>query len=284
MQAFDEYAALARHLHELHRAGERTTARAAARRDATSAGIDELEQRLGTQQQRLAELAHLIGEPHPELTAPAPRPPLTVAGHLGPSTSPAYPEAERGLAGESSYPELPAGPERIAVSATPAPTPSVPGPRLPTSDGTQAAEPQPGAAAILDPDGELELGRRAAAAADEAAAHTESLAQQPALLPGSSPLNRALVVYIGFVAVGNLAQALLAAVAKAGLVGGFTLYAWSLAGLPAVIFFAAYFALGSWGRPRLGVSRPARYAKLGFALCFVTMAITSCFWTSLFGV
>jgi hypothetical protein len=286
VQGFDEYATLARHLHELHRTGERTTAQAAARRDATSAGIDQVGQQLGMQQQRLAELGQLIGEPVPQLAAPLP--PLTVAGHLGAGVPYQGAPSEQGLPPGAAYPELAAGPERVALSATPAPTPSVPGPRLPMADGPPVAGQQPGggfpAVASLDPEAELELARRAMAAADEAATQTESIAQQPALLPGSSPFSRALVVYIGFVAVGNLVQAVLAAAAKAGLVGGFTLYAWSLAGLPAVTFFAAYFALGAWGRARLVISRPARYARLGFALCFVTMAITSCFWTTIFGV
>ncbi|MEV4628434.1 hypothetical protein AB0J90_19410 [Micromonospora sp. NPDC049523] len=283
MQGFDEYATLARHLHQLHRTGERTTAQVAARRDATGGTIDQLGQRLGMQEQRLVELAKLIGEPVPQLSAP--QPPLTVAGHLGSPVPPAYQGAEQELAGGSAYPELPAGPDRVALTSTPAPAPTVPGPRLPTAGGDEPPTQHLSApAAPVNPDVELDLAHRAAAAADETAAQVEELAQQPALLPGSSPFSRAIVVYVGFIAAGNLAQALLALVAKAGAVDGFTLYAWMLAGLPALTFFAAYFALGSWGRARIGVSRPARYARLGFAMCFVIMSITSCFWTILLDV
>ncbi|WP_329102353.1 hypothetical protein OG792_23655 [Micromonospora sp. NBC_01699] len=280
MQGFDEYATLARHLHQLQRTGERTTAQAAARRDNTDAAIDQLGQRLTMQQQRLVELAQSIGEPVPQLNAPLP--PLTVAGHLG---SPIRQGGEQEEVGGSAYPELPVGPDRVALTATPASSPAVPGPRLPTTgeDGPPV-QPFSSPAAPVNPDAELDLAHRAAAAADEAAEQVEELAQQPALLPASSPFSRAIVVYVGFIAAGNLAQAVLALIAKTGAVDGFTLYAWTLAGLPAVTFFAAYFALGSWGRARIGISRPARYAKLGFALCFVVMAITSCFWTTLFGV
>ncbi|WP_326556825.1 hypothetical protein [Micromonospora sp. NBC_01796] len=282
MQGFDEYATLARHLHQLQRTGERTTAQAAARRDATGDTIDQLGQRLTMQEQRLVELAKLIGEPVPQLSAPLP--PLTVAGHLG-SPASRHQGAEQELAGGSAYPELPVGPDRVALTSTPASAPAVPGPRLPSAgeDGPPTRH-LSSPAAPVNPDVELDLAHRAAAAADEAAAQVEELAQQPALLPGSSPFSRAIVVYVGFIAAGNLAQALLALVAKAGAVDGFTLYAWMLAGLPALTFFAAYFALGAWGRARIGGGRPARYARLGFAMCFVIMSITSCFWTVLLDV
>lgn len=159
------------------------------------------------------------------------------------------------MAGGSAYPELPVGPDRVALTSTPASAPAVPGPRLPSAgeDGPPTRH-LSSPAAPVNPDVELDLAHRAAAAADEAAAQVEELAQQPALLPGSSPFSRAIVVYVGFIAAGNLAQALLALVAKAGAVDGFTLYAWMLAGLPALTFFAAYFALGAWGRARIGAA------------------------------
>jgi hypothetical protein len=295
---FEEYAALARHLHELVRAGERTAAQTAARRNAIDAGIDQLGQRLVSQQQRLTGLAQMIGEPVPQLAASAPLPPLTAAGHLGPGTpTPPYPGADPELpAGSSypelpagsSYPELPAGRERRALPATPAadagprsaPPPAVPGQRQPMSGGA----PAPPAATIgptepVDPAGELELARRAVDAADEAAAQVESLAQQPPLLPGSSPLARAVAVYAAFAGVGAVVQLMTAVAARFEVIEHFTWYAWSIAGLPAIAFFAGYIALGMWGKPRIVVGSAARYARLGFGLCFVGMTITSCAWS-----
>ncbi|MFK3982178.1 hypothetical protein ACI2K4_17590 [Micromonospora sp. NPDC050397] len=285
MQSFDEYAALTRHLHQLQRSGERTTERAAAQRDATGTAIDQLGQQLTMQGQRLTELAQLIGEPAPQLTAPAPLPPLSVTGHLGSPAGPTGPAQQGGVTGQEAYPELAPGPDRVALTATPAAAPSVPGQRLPTTGEDGPAAQQHLASAVpVNPDAELDLAYRAAAAADQTIAQVESLAQQPAFLPTASPFGRALAVYAIFIVAGNIGQAFLSSLANLGVVGTFTLYAWALAGLPALAFFAGYFALGRWGSPRMLRSRPERYARLGFALCFVSMAVTSCFWTSQFGV
>ncbi|WP_147456933.1 hypothetical protein [Micromonospora pisi] len=280
MQGFDEYAALARHLYELQRSGERTTEQAAARRESTGDAIDQLGQRLTMQQQRLTELAQLIGEPLPQWNAPAPLPPLSVTGHLG---SPPGPSPQGGVAGQETYPELAAGPDRVALTTTPAPTPSVPGPRLPTS-GAYAPPtqqfPQPAPAVPVNPDAELDLAYRAAAAADEAAERVESQAGQPAFLPTASPFGRALAAYLIFIAVANIPQWLLGDGYKSGEVGWFTALAWMLAGLPALAFFGAYISLTIWGRPRLGASQPNLYARLGFFLCFLVLAISTCFWVT----
>ncbi|MFB6397998.1 hypothetical protein AAFH96_33715, partial [Polymorphospora sp. 2-325] len=61
MSTFEEYAALARHLSELRRAGERDAAADTARRAATRAAADQLGHRLDAQEQRLRHLGRAAG-------------------------------------------------------------------------------------------------------------------------------------------------------------------------------------------------------------------------------
>jgi hypothetical protein len=132
---------------------------------------------------------------------------------------------------------------------------------------------------VVDPDHELELARRAADEADGAAMRAETMAQQPPLLPGLSPLARAVAVYGGGALVAVILEYLL--VIGSDLVDPFSLFAWMCGGLPALAFFASYLVLTVWGKPRMIVGVPARYARLGFAICFAAMPIGYCGFTLL---
>jgi hypothetical protein len=279
--SFDEYAALARQLHDLQRSGERNAAQAARRRDATAAGVHQLGQRLAIQQQRLHQLARAIGQPPPGL-APAPRlakppgpgpapapPPLSPApGPPPPARAlPAAGADQPALLAGPDQQALPPGPTRLALPATPA---SPAGPQA--AGGTVPAQ----RTAPVDPVSALESARQAADAADAAALRAETMAQQPALLPGWSPLARAAAVYAGCALVAVILQYALVLAANADAVDTISLFAWMCAGLPAMAFFAGYLVLTGWGKPRIVVGTPARYARLGFAICFVAMPVAYC--------
>lgn len=136
---------------------------------------------------------------------------------------------------------------------------------LPTASGVDGA----------DPFRELELARQRADEADAMMLRVETLAQQPPLLPGWSPLARALIVYAGSALAAVLVQFALVAAAGIGVLDTFSLYAWMCAGLPAAAFFAGYFVLSVWGRAP-SQDAPQRYARLGFALCFIIMPAAYC--------
>ncbi|MFD0819894.1 hypothetical protein ACFQ0D_16640, partial [Micromonospora zhanjiangensis] len=140
---------------------------------------------------------------------------------------------------------------------------------------------EPGAPpAAPDPVRELDLARQRVDEADEAATEAETVAQQPQLLPKLSPLARAVTVYLAFSAVAGLIQIvpLLATDDTPG--GTFTLFAWVCAGLPAMAFFAAYFVLATWGKPKIVLGRAEAYARIGFAICFAMMPLVYCGWAT----
>ncbi|GAB3984391.1 hypothetical protein GCM10027615_71860 [Plantactinospora veratri] len=179
----------------------------------------------------------------------------------------------------AAYPELPAGPARRALPATPAAGP-VPGPRLPPDVSPSGVGPVSGAgpgmppAQPVNPLRELELARQSADGADVLIVQTETMAQQAPLFPSMSPLARATTVYLicAGLLTGLIWIVLTVAEVKgtkgldAGTVGVFS---WSCAGLPTMVFFLGYLALSVWGKPRMIVGRPARYARLGFLICFL---------------
>ncbi|MFY1686752.1 hypothetical protein [Plantactinospora sp. WMMB782] len=335
MASFAEYAALARHLHELRRGAERTAAQLAEARGSAGVVADRLDQRLAVQQQRLTALGQMIGKSIPPAAAPQSGPPLPpppapgfappagAPGHAavpaqysGPDQEPPPPpppgspptsEGPSGLqrhvyrptglgnpagsgtgeqgsgadpaSGGAAYPELPAGPARRALPATPA-SGAVPGPRLPADAAPDGVGPVSGAAAGMppappvDPLRELDLARQSADGADVMIVQTETMAQQAPLFPAMSPLARATTVYLICASLLTVIIWILLTVAEVtrnkGLDSGtFALFSWSCAGLPTMAFFLGYLALGIWGKPRMIVGRPARYARLGFLICFL---------------
>jgi hypothetical protein len=276
MASFADYAALVRQLHEQQRAGEDSAARATQHRTALTAALDQLGQRLAIQQQRLAQLAQATGHmpppPVPQQTGagwPTPPPPVgppvpgpPVQGTLPPG------QPTAGEAGSGAYP----GRMDHGGAATGGATrmlPAVPGPRA----GEPAAAP-----AAPDPVRELELARQRADEADAAASRAETIAQHPPLLPNVSPLVRAITVYLGCSAVAALIQLVPVLATDDTPSGTFTLFAWVCAGLPAMAFFAGYFVLSTWGKPKIVLGRAEAYARIGFAICFVAMPLAYCGW------
>ncbi|GAA3776204.1 hypothetical protein GCM10022225_75260 [Plantactinospora mayteni] len=318
MASFAEYAALARHLHELRRSGERTAAQLAEARGSTGAAVDRLDQRLAVQQQRLTALGQMIGksvplapQPGPPLPGPPPPgvgyPPPGSGGHptvpaqyAGPDQldppepppppahtyrptgfgNPAPGEPSPSDAGPgAAYPELSAGPARRALPATPAAGP-VPGPRLPSDAAPSGVGPVSGAgpgappAQPVDPLRELDLARQSADGADVMIVQTETMAQQAPLFPSMSPLARAATVYLICAGLLIVVIWIVLTVAEVRGMKGLDastvpVFSWSCAGLPTMAFFLGYLALGIWGKPRMIVGRPARYARLGFGICFL---------------
>ncbi|MDW5323160.1 hypothetical protein [Plantactinospora sp. KLBMP9567] len=314
MASFAEYAALARHLHELRRSGERTAAQLAEAQGSTGAAADRLDQRLAVQQQRLTALGQMIGKSVPSAPPagpalpgpppPAGYPPPGSGGHptvpaqyAGPDhVDPSEPSPPAGhvyrpggfgnpVPGESgsgvdpaagaAYPELPAGPARRALPATPAAGP-VPGPRLPSDAAPSAAGAGPGTppAQPVDPMRELELARQAVDGADVMIVQVETMAQQAPLFPSMSPLARATTVYLSCAGLLTVVIWIVLTVAEVQGMKGldastFAVFSWSCAGLPTMVFFLGYLALSVWGKPRMIVGRPARYARLGFLICFL---------------
>ncbi|MEU9508107.1 hypothetical protein AB0D32_17730 [Micromonospora sp. NPDC048170] len=304
MSTFDEYAALARQLAEQRRAGERGAAADAERRRNLHTAADYLQHRLIAQGQRLDQLGQAIGipassvptglaplgngphGPAPEGNGPHGNGPHGPAPHRngthgdGAVGSGAGSWATSGgdggaggapLAGAAPGEDGPAGaagvPGRSGVGAysqvgearlaLPAAAGGVPAPRP----------------AETDPTVELELVRRYADESDRHGQQAELLAQRPALLPGWSPVARALAVYAGCAAVGVILMMIMVLASGVGLVDGFTLGAWICAGLPALSFFAGYLVLGRWGRPAAVAGTPPRYVHLGFLVCFAAVPV-----------
>ncbi|MEV0605544.1 hypothetical protein AB0I61_04115 [Polymorphospora rubra] len=248
MSTFEEYAALARHLSELRRAGERDAAADTARRTAIRATADQLGHRLAAQEQRLRQLGRATAQPEPGLApATVPAPGMAPPGDAGHRT-----------AAEASYPRPHTGTALALPAAVPAP---VPAPREPVD---------------TDPAVAVEHARQAADAADAAAHAAEQLAQRPPLLPGWSPFARAAAVYAACALVTVVPTLVLELGNRVGTVGTFTLFAWMCAGLPVLALFAGYFVLGRWGTPPLGTGTVRRYLPLGVAVCFGTLPIVYC--------
>ncbi|MEH1013201.1 hypothetical protein V6U90_08815 [Micromonospora sp. CPCC 206060] len=255
MSTFEEYAALARHLSELRRTGERNAAADTRRRSALQGAVDQLGHRLAGQEVRLRQLRQVIREPAvpavPRATAGTPGEPVPAVPGDGPPPA--------GAAPQPAYPELPNGSATLALPTSPVPT--VPAPRPP---------------AELDPAAELDRARQAADAAEAALARTEALGQQPLLLPGLSPLARALAVYAGCLLATAPLMLMLDLGYRWGAIDTFTQLAWTLAGLPTLAFFAGYLLLGRYGQPPLVVGTPPRYRYLGFLVTFIGAPVLYC--------
>ncbi|WP_428964560.1 hypothetical protein [Micromonospora fluostatini] len=291
MSSYDDYVALARQLSERRRAGERDAAADTDRRRSLLAAADQLDHRLAAQAQHLDQLGRAFGvppPPHPSAApggpAPSTVPPVSgpggppgpvapVPGHgagtgapgwgagggPGPGSGPdGGAAAASGWPGGEAYPQVTVGPADRALPV--AVGPGVPAQRT----------------AALDPAGELEVARRLADDADRHAQQAERYAHQPVLLPGWTPLARALAVYTGCAAVGVLMMLGLVLGNGIGLVDGFTLGAWMCAGLPALSFFGGYLILGRWGKPVLVAGTPPRYVHVGFLVCFLLVPIAYC--------
>ncbi|WP_230395222.1 hypothetical protein, partial [Plantactinospora alkalitolerans] len=130
----------------------------------------------------------------------------------------------------------------------------------------------------VDPRRELELARQAADGADVMIVQAETMAQQAPLLPSMSPLARAMSVYFGCAGVLAVIIWILLTVSEVQTLNGgdrnaIAVFSWSCAGLPTMLFFVGYFVLSVWGKPRIIVGRPARYARLGFLICFLASPI-----------
>jgi hypothetical protein len=119
--------------------------------------------------------------------------------------------------------------------------------------------------------GLLALAGRSADVADAVATEVETLAQSPPLLRGWPPLGRALLVYLGCAGATVLAQTGLLVAADHHPMDTWTLLGWLYAGLPAMAFFAGYAVLSVWGKPLIGAEVPARYPRLGWAMCFLIL-------------
>ncbi|MER7167336.1 hypothetical protein ABT336_14855 [Micromonospora sp. NPDC000207] len=266
MAGFDDYVALARQLSDRRRDSAREAAVDSGRRRDLHAAVDHLDQRLAAQARHLDHLGRTLGVPPP----PMPDVPPGAPG----SPTPGQP----GLPAPSG-PPAPPGPPPTSEVGRPGPVPH------PASAGESSGRalsavrgPQVPAqrSAAVDPAAELDLARRLADDADRHAHQAEQYAHRPALLPGWSPLARALAVYTGCAAVGVLAMLGLVLGNGIGLVDGFTLGAWMCAGLPALSFFAGYAILGRWGKPALVPATGPRYVHFGFLICFVLVPVAYC--------
>lgn len=283
MASFEEYAALARHLHHQQRAEADGEQRVTRWRDAGEAAVARLDQRLTLQGQRLAQLAEAIGQPPPAAAPAAPAagwPPGTPSGAPPDVTTGPLPPGNPGPAGALPPP----GPGRPALSAVP----SAPVSGAPAATGTppsvpvpRAAEPVPAPAdppPVADPLQALELADRRADEADAVATRVQAMAQQPPLLPTWSPRARATGVYLACGLVAVLVQLVLVLTAGEGAGATFSLFAWMCAGLPTMAFFAGYLVLSVWGRPAVRTGPTDLHPVLGFGVCFALMPLGYCGW------
>ncbi|RKN50737.1 hypothetical protein [Micromonospora endolithica] len=297
MSTFSEYAALARHLADQRRAGERGAAAEAERRRDRHAAADSLQHRLTAQGRRLDQLGRAIGLPPsalPDGAAPPPPPGPPSAPVSGP---PAWPPAApvSGASGGFSPP----GPPGVTYQPGMVGTSTGPGTGEGTTGGAAAAPGRPGVGAYSpgvgsglalptaagvpgqrpaepDVDTALELARRYADEADRHGQHADLLAQRPALLPAWSAMARAVAVYLGCALVGIALMLVLVVASGVGAVDQFTLYAWMCAGLPAVSLIAAWLILGRWGRPAVVAGTPPRFVHLGILICFAMVPLAYC--------
>ncbi len=308
MSTFDEYAALARHLSTRQRADEQGAAAEAERRRDLGAAVEYLDRRLTAQGQRLDQLGRTIGVPPPMSGSSAPPGVPPASGPSGPPVS--APPAPPGVPPVSGPPAPPGSPPSRFGPGAPLSTSgasgSGPGPGTVGTGGAAAAPglagvgayPEvgvgessralpvavsPAAAGVpaqrageVDPATELELARRWADEADRHAQQAELLAQRPALLPGWSPMARAVAVYLACAGVSVVLMLLLGLASDVGVVGFGTLVAWMCAGLPAVALVGGWLVLGRWGRPAAGAATPPRYPVLGFLLCFLAVPLAYC--------
>ncbi|HKS99919.1 MAG TPA: hypothetical protein VJT31_10345 [Rugosimonospora sp.] len=129
---------------------------------------------------------------------------------------------------------------------------------------------------LADTDEAVRRAWEAVEQADGAMHQTRERATRPTLLPGMQPVARNALVYASTTA--------LFAIVSCGLVifgtsrsltsGRSPLWTapWSLCGLPALAFFAGYFIVANFGRPRVDTGQPHnRSVRLGGLICFAGM-------------
>ncbi|MBQ1073066.1 hypothetical protein KBX06_07810 [Micromonospora sp. C31] len=307
MSTFEDYAALARHLAAQRRAGEQGAAAESARRRDLHAAVDYLDRRLTAQGQRLDQLGHMIGCPPPlpgqpppgtAPVGPAPDAP-TSGGPFAPAPTSGGPFAPAPTSGGPVSPaSTSAGPSVVGVPPA-GPSHGLPRPGTGSTGGAAAAPGRPGVGAYpqgspgetalavpggvpaprageLDPSAELESARRWADEADRLGQQVELTAQRPALLPGWSPVARALAVYLACAGVGVLLMLVMVLASGVGALGLGTLYTWMCAGLPAVSLIAGWLVLGRWGTPAVVAGTPPRYPLLGILVCFLAVPLAYC--------
>jgi hypothetical protein len=117
----------------------------------------------------------------------------------------------------------------------------------------------------------------AANAADVDARKAEQAGARPALFPDLAPTPRNALIYAAWAALGWLFQCGLVSISPATDFGAI---AWSLCGLPALAFFAAYLTISTLGQPRVGTHYP-KNAGLGGGICFGGMLLA---WIALIAV
>ncbi|WP_043725300.1 hypothetical protein [Micromonospora maris] len=290
MSTFDEYAALVRHLSTQQRASEQGVAADEQRRRDLGATVEYLDRRLLAQGQRLDQLGRTIGvtspPPGPSGTAPTSGPPgsMPTSGPPGPpgvpTSGPPAPSGHAGAGGSGPGTGWDGGaaaaPGRSGVGAYPQVSVGEAERALPVAVSATAAGVPGQRAGEVDAATELEMARRWADEADRYAQQTEVLAQQPALLPTWSPMARAFAVYLAFAAVSVLIMLVMVLASGVGVVGGWTLFSWMCAGLPAASLIGGWLVLGRWGRPAVGAMTAPRYPVIGFLLCFLAVPLAYC--------
>lgn len=109
----------------------------------------------------------------------------------------------------------------------------------------------------------------AANAADADARRAEQAGARPILFPDLAPTPRNALIYAAWAGIGWLFQCGLVAVSSETDYGSIL---WSLCGLPALAFFAAYLTVSTVGQPRVGTQYP-KNPTLGGAICFGGMLL-----------
>lgn len=148
-----------------------------------------------------------------------------------------------------------------------------------TKLATELRLPPPTSAGLLpvgssDVDESIKAGRAAVAHASTYAQQAERRSYQPGLLPGLPPGARNLVVYAGCTVVAAIVTFIVfGSYDSTRSAMSFSFIAWSVCGLPAMAFFAAYAIITFFGRPRVAAGQqPAtRSVRLGGVICFVGM-------------
>ncbi len=117
--------------------------------------------------------------------------------------------------------------------------------------------------------------RRAAEAierADGTVQQAEDRGRQATLLPGVHPVARNALIYAGTTAIASLITCGLTLFGPGAQTNRLPLWLapWALCGLPALAFFAGYFIIANFGRPRVGGAEPTtRSVRLGGVICLL---------------
>jgi hypothetical protein len=121
---------------------------------------------------------------------------------------------------------------------------------------------------LSDPDEALRLAWEAVDQADVEARRAEERGMRPTLLPTMSPTGRNVLVYsAAALCTWLLSCGLFVLSPDSGASAGTLL--WSMCGLPAIAYFAAYILISVLGRPRTQtMGEVDRSARLGGVICF----------------